>query len=571
MVNFGQKTAQIAICLALFACALFFRASGVDYGMFNGDERINDAARFLAGELIPTQHFYPPFFNYLNSIALVGLFGFGLLTDMWASTGEFRHAYFTDPMPFYLAARYLTAAIGALIAPIFYFCARRADLGMGLSIGVAAMAAVFPIAVFMSHTAKGDTALAVACLAVCLAFLMRIGATKTTRWNIIIGIAVALAFGFKQSALLVLGPLALAMLVVLSRRESVSSALTSFGVAVAVVVVLWPIMNIGVLLDIDGFLAFQKIQTVMSVREQDGFGAGLPITLAILGDAVVGLNPVLFAMACVTPFWLASSSCRLQFKDVLLGMWSANAVSTISISLIVGTRQPEHLFLPNLYIFLLLTALILADMLRVYVRLPRMIIAVTSLVGFALLAAGAANVVRQAKATPAAVDLARFLAEEYPDARIQTGVALPVPQTVAAQRMEFDRWDRLGAKYDVVMPEIAPERILTEDADDALFWMSTPLVMSGLEGDSVQDAEFEVQPHAWPVQPEEWLLDTWLEAGFEVIVVNHFDYFLNDSLSSHIRAYHAELIERCEIVQEYEARKPLYLEFDITVFDCAGA
>jgi len=557
--------------VALFAIALFFRASGVDYGFLNGDERINDAARFLTGELVPSQHFYPPFFNYLNSVALIGLFGFGLLTDMWESTGEFRQAYFTDPTPFFLAARYLTSAIGALSAPLFYFCARRANLSIGLSVGVAATAAVFPIAVFMSHTAKGDTALAIACLAVCWAFLMRVEASKPTRWNVVIGVTVALAFGFKQSALLVLGPLAIAMLIVLARRESVSAAFKSFGIALVVLLVLWPVMNIGILLDIEGFLAFQGIQTVMSIREQDGFGAGLPITLGILGDAVVGLNPVLFAMACVTPIWLLSRSCRLQLKDVLLGMWTANAISTLAISLIVGTRQPEHLFLPNLYIFLLLTALVLADMLRVYVRLPRMIIAVTSLVGFGMLAAGASKVVRQATATPVAVDLAAFLATEYPNAKVQTGLALPVPQTVAAQRMEFDRWDRLGAKYKTIMPEIAEERILTEDADNALFWVNTPFVMSGLEGDTVQDAEFEVQPHAWPVQPEEWQLDTWLAKDFDVIVVNHLDHLLNRSLSSNIRAYHAELVQRCDIVQEYDARKPLYLEFDITVFDCSTA
>jgi hypothetical protein len=400
---------------------------------------------------------------------------------------------------------------------------------------------------------------------------MRIEADKPTRWNVIIGITVALAFGFKQSALLVLGPLAIAMLIVLARRESMSSASKSFGVALAVLLVLWPIMNIGILLDIDGFMAFQRIQTVMSIREQDGFGVGLPITLGILGDAVVGLNPVLFAMACVTPIWLWSWSCRLQFKDALIGIWISNAVSTIVISLIVGTRQPEHLFLPNLYIFLLLTALVLVDMLRVYVRLPRIIIAITSIVGFGILAAGASNVVRQATATPVAADLAEFLAAEYPNAKIQTGLALPVPQTVAAQRMEFDRFNRLGDKYNVTMPEIAQERILTEDAENAQFWVGAPFVMSGLEGDTVQDAEFEVQPHAWPLQPEEWLLDTWLAQGFEVIVVNHLDHLLNHSLSSNIRAYHAELIERCNVVQAYDARKPLYLEFDITVFDCSNA
>ncbi|MFP7571817.1 ArnT family glycosyltransferase [Marivita sp. S2033] len=554
--------------MVLFATAFLLRAWGADFGLFNGDERVNDSARFLAGHLVPTQHFYPPFFNYLNGAAFIGLFLFGLSVDMWSTTAEFRQAYFSDPTPFYLTARYVTAAIGALAAPLFFSASRRLGLGTGLAVISASFAAIFPIAVFMAHIAKGDTGLAVFCLAVVWTFFMRLESNHPTRWNIIIGLSVALALGFKQSALLFLGPLALAMIVVLAGREGNVSALKSFGIALLFVVIAWPIMNIGILLDIDGFWAFQRIQAVMSVRDQDGFGAGLPITMQIFGDAVIGLNPAILAIALIVPVWAASGACRLRLRDAIIGVWIANAVSTIVISLLVGTRQPEQLFLPNLYVFLLLAVVVLMDMLRVYVRWPRAVVALVSLVGFAIMLAGAKNVIGQARATPIAQDLATYLLEHHSDARIQTGVVLPVPQTVAAQRMELDRLERLGRKYNIDMPDIAPERIIVDDAQNALFWVHAPFVMSGLEGDGAIDQDFPIEPHAWPVQPEEWNLQRWRDAGFDVFAVNHFDFLVAISRSSYIRTFHTDLQEHCKTVQSYDARKPLFLEFDVRVFEC---
>lgn len=571
MVKSDQKTAILALCLVLFAVAMVLRAVGADYGYFNGDERVNDSARFLAGELIPTQHFYPPFFNYLNGVAFVGLFVFGLLTDMWSSTSDFRQAYFDDPTPFYLTARYVTAAIGALSAPLFFSCARRVGLSLTQSLAVGLFAAVFPIAVFMAHIAKGDTGLAVGCLAVVWAFLQRIDTPNRTRWDILLGITVALAFSFKQSALLVLGPAGLAMLLVLARREGSGSALASFGRALLVFLMLWPIMNIGILLDIEGFLTFQKIQAVMSVRADEGFGIGLPITFAIFGSALTGLNPIGLAFAALVPVWLLRPSCRLRLRDGLVGIWVANLASTVIISLLVGTRQPEHLFLPNLYLFLLLSSIVVIDMIRVYVSFPRAVVALTAVAGFGLMVASSGNILKQALAKPVAHDLVAFLEETYPTTRIQSALALPVPKTLKAQQLELDRMERLGKKYGVELPEMAPERLLTEDPDNALFWVDVPFPMSGLESDDAKDADFPVVAHAWPIQPEEWTLDAWVENNFRVFVVNELDFFLNDSRSSDIRAFYAELVARCDIAQQYPARKPLFLEFEVTVFDCSMA
>ncbi len=84
-----------------------------------------------------------------------------------------------------------------------------------------------------------------------------------------------------------------------------------------------------------------------------------------------------------------------------------------------------------------------------------------------------------------------------------------------------------------------------------------------------QDKDFPIQPHAWPIQPEEWVLDNWLDAGFDIFVVNDFEHLVAESRSSDIRSFHADLRDRCDRVRDYTARKPLFLEFDITVFDCS--
>ena len=77
------------LCFVLFLLAFMVRAYSVDYGLFLGDERINEAAKVLTGKLIPDQHFYPPFINYLNGVAFGFLFVIGLAADWWDGTSGF--------------------------------------------------------------------------------------------------------------------------------------------------------------------------------------------------------------------------------------------------------------------------------------------------------------------------------------------------------------------------------------------------------------------------------------------------------------------------------------------------
>lgn len=100
--------------------------------------------------------------------------------------------------------------------------------------------------------------------------------------------------------------------------------------------------------------------------------------------------------------------------------------------------------------------------------------------------------------------------------------------------------------------------------------MNAPLVMSGLEGEEAKDADFPIEPLTWPIQPEEWTLDAWVNDDFDVFVVIHFDYLLSSTRSPNIRRFHAELLHRCDRARDYTARKPLFLEFDLTVLGCSA-
>ena len=569
MVNSDQKTAHIVFCVALFAVALAFRVTGADFGLINYDERINDSARFLTGELIPSQHFYPPFFNYLIGVAFVGLAAFGLLTDMWSNAGEFRQAYFADATPFYLTARYLTACIGALAAPLAYACSRQVGLTPVSSFLVGAFSALLPLSVYMSHIAKGDTGLAVASLAVVFAFLRRVGIGPSLRWDLALGLAASLALSFKHSAVLVLAPMALAMIIVLARREGVWASLKSFGVSLLVILVSWPIFNVGVLLDFTRFVEFQQVQAVMSVREEEGFGAGLPMTVSLLGDVMFGLNPLMLVFAIMAPLWLWSHSCQLKLKDAVAGVWVGLMVATVCISLVVGTRQPPHLFQANVTIFAVLGAIILLDMIRAYVGWARGVVVTCAVAGIALMTVSSISVVNQAVATPVSQDVANLLQEKFADRKIQTSYELPVPRTIEAQRVQLDRWEGLAQKYNVTMPAFSEERKIKEDVEGALFWVPAPFVMYGLEADDVENSEFPVQPHAWPLQPDEWVLDTWLEDGYDIFVVNGLDRMIDGLRSSHMISFYQGIEDRCEVVAYFDVRKPLFDEYDVTVFDCS--
>lgn len=566
--KFDQKTVIIVLNICLYLIALALRVSGADYGYFHGDERINDAAKVLTGQLVPGQHFYPPLINYLNAVAFAGLFAFGLATEMWNSPSEFRAAYFEDPTPFYLTARYTTAMISALMAPLFFTFARQAQLRIPVAVWVGLMGALFPLGVFMAHIAKGDSALAIAIIAVSFCLWKRAAAKHPGRWDFMTGLSVTLAVSFKHSAVFILGPLAVGWIIILLRRESMRSCLASAWRAGAVILIFWPILNVGILLDLKNFLDYQKIQSVMSVQEGEGFAVGLTTLAARSLDLYWGLNPVIALLVLLIPLGLlAKKTILLPDRDVLWVIWGSLMIGSILTAYITGSRQPEHLWIANFAGFLLLSCLVLG---AAATAERKWRIAALGAGGIATLLAvlGAVVPVSQAMAPPITEDLEIYLSENFEAERILTSQPLRVPQHVQAQDMELQRLERLAQKYNVELPKMAPERLIRDIDPDALFYVNAPSAMYGLEDVDEDEVNYEIKAHSWPLQKEEWQLEYWKSRGFRILVVRDLEYFLTGATSNLMRDYYQSVTEQCLAVKTLEARKPLFLERSVTVFQC---
>ncbi|WP_323765417.1 hypothetical protein [Marinovum sp.] len=570
MSDKSEFVTRFAAGLVLFLLALAFRALGADYGYFHGDERINDAARVLAGEIVPGQHFYPPLINYLNGLAFGGLFALGVPSGWWDGPGAFRAQYFSDPTVFYLTARYVTALIGALIAPLFLAIARRAGLGLWPGVAVGCLGVVFPLGVFMSHIAKGDVALATATIAVFWALIARLEAGRPGRWDIWLGVFAVLVVSFKQSGVFVLLPLAVGMAGLLLWAEGLRAMARSMGRALLTVGLLWPLLNIGILLDFGNFLAYQKIQTVMSLRTDAGLAAGLETLGWRSLQLVWGLNPVFAALALLTPFVLVMPACRLRHKPVLLLIWTTLVVGTLVLAALTGPRQPEHLWIASFAGFTLLGGLALAGLARSAEASGRLrrVAQGTFALGGGLSLVGAVIAVTEALAPPMWREVDAYIATHLAEARILTGVVTHLPQTRAAQELEIARWQRLAEKYDTPLPEIAEERRIREDAPDAVFHIGMPTGLYGLEGVDEDDPDYEAQPYAWPPQRADWQLDAWRAQGVDVFVVKAPEFMRREVGSPLMRAFFTELHDRCAVLAEFDPNKPLYLEREVTIYRC---
>ncbi|QFT94769.1 Dolichyl-phosphate-mannose-protein mannosyltransferase [Roseovarius sp. THAF9] len=558
-------------CAALFLLAFVLRALGVDYGYFHGDERISDAAKVLTGDLIPGQHFYPPFINYVNGIAFGALFAVGLPFGWWDGVGSFRAQYFDDPTVFYVTARLVTAAFGALLAPIFYLCARRIGLAPGTSLITGLLAALFPLAVYQSHIAKGDVAMATFIVAAIAATLARVGTDRPFRWDALFGLAVVLALSFKHSAVFVLAPLALGHLLILGFREGARAAGLAFLRGIIVVLILWPILNIGTILDFKTFLEYQQIQSVMSIRGNDGPLSGVATLAARLPHLVLGLTPVFGLVALVFPVCLLAPIIARRFKPHLLMIWLALMIGTLSTAVLVGPRQPEHLWIGNFAGFLLLAGLGLAGLLSGVRSGLRPVVTVLIIAGVGLATLGAARPIMQAIADPVYLETDDILRDRYVGTRVLSMVETDIPIKEAARDMQIARWERLAEKYQVTLPDMAEERLQKTEAPDAQFIFPMPVAMYGLEHVDEDAEDYTVQAHAWPLQSQEWQLDYWLKQGFTVVILKDLDYMRNEVSSQLIRAFAEELVGRCTIVDSIEPRKPLFLEREISVFECAEA
>ena len=209
------------------------------------------------------------------------------------------------------------------------------------------------------------------------------------------------------------------------------------------------------------------------------------------------------------------------------------------------------------------------------IELTRMVKAVGVVVGAATLAMlliGCIGIWQQTLARPITLDIADELEQGFADRRMVTGIPLPgVKQSRDAQDYMVARLQRTADKYQVWLPPLSPERIVAPDAPDTRFILPLPNPMYGLEDATDEDLIGNVQAYAWPPQIEDWTLDNWLADGVEVFVVANLAHATTQSRSDMLRAFYQELEKRCDIAAVFTPRKPLFLERESVILDCASA
>ncbi|WP_158500637.1 phospholipid carrier-dependent glycosyltransferase [Shimia marina] len=540
-------------------------------GYFFGDERINDAAKVLTGQLVPGQHFYPPLLNYLNAIAFVAMYVIGLPLGWWEGLSDFRAQYFSDPTVFYVTARLVVAALGATLAPIAYLLARHFGLSTLHSVSVGAIAALFPLAVHLSHFAKGDIPLGAATALCFLAVAYRVtqgNGQKEWQQDAAVGLSFALAMSFKQSAIFGLLPLSIGMFVLLAQRQSSKTALRSYGRAVLIFVPAWSILNIGILLDFQRFLEFQGIQSAMSVSQKGGTWAGISQMLGTLLAPQYGIGWILGIAAILGGILVRLETCQIKDKPLWRILWISSAIGAVTIAALTGTRQPTQLFIAPFGELLILGAILLAGFAQSAKRQAALLGKVslaTTLLGFAIYMV---HPIAQAMRTPLADTIDVYLAQTHADDRVVTMMRTKAKQSPAARDWEDARLQRLAAKYNVALPEVAPESRAAGTSEQAIFWVPLPQAMYGLEDVTEGEETYTVQAHTWPLQPEEWQLQYWTQQGFTVFVLSDVAYHLEQRPSEVVSQFFEEIVTSCQIERSFPPAKPMYLEYLTEIYVC---
>lgn len=552
----------------LFALAVLLRLIGVDYGYFHGDERVNEAARALAGQIVPAQHFYPPLFNYLNAVVFAVLYVIGRAIPLWHSLAEFRAQYFADPTAFYIAARIATAAMTAVIAPLFYLIARELRLSHGAALVAGLMGALLPASVFLAHIAKSDMPLATSGVLLLYLLLLRHRTAEAPKLDLWVGVAIVLGVSFKHSFVMFLAPLLLFHAAILVASAGLGGAVRSLLRSGLLALALWPILNIGTVLDFARFLEFQEVQAIMSVRD-DSFADAARTWLGLAANPAEGLTWAGLGLALVFPVVVLAARRPGRAEAVALSGWAATLLGTAIVLATVGTRQHSGLWILYFTLLQLFAGLALALLLDQRAWALRAVGAGASLAAILASLWGASISLRQAIAPPIEAEVTAFVADHFADRRIMTSVALARKQHPEALAATRARTEALAAKYGIEMPEEAPERAVDPRPGPPLYHLPMPGVMFGLETATDEEIKDVVQPHAWPLQPQEWTLAYWFGRGVDGFVLGDLEYYRTESPSEAFRSFHTEVAETCTLLRRFEPTKPLFIEPEVSVFDCA--
>ena len=565
----SKRLPIVAILALLFLFALALRLIGIDWGGAHDDENPAAAAKVLTGQLTTDQQYYPPLFTYLTAAAYVVLYAAGRVVGWWSSSAEFREAYFVDKTPFLVVARAVTAMLSATAAPLAAVLALDHHVRKRDAVIVGALVALLPGAIYWAHIAKSDSALGPAYLLILLTgfrLLDRIGSPGRA---LALGAALALAISFKQSAVFFIVPIAVILAAAAlwgSQRQPLKAVVQALAITVVTAIALWIPMNIGIVLNPQGFIDAQVVQSQMSVRSagpaiaaQEWFKSvthtvsGIPAVVLILWALTVGTALV----SIKTP--------AIRFRIVT--MTTATVIGMVIIAAIAGTRQLPYLYLP--YTTLIVTALAIAALTvaRTGEKATKILFAGLLLaIIAALFTVRAADILRQTLAPPIAGRLAVAIAQiAPPGARILSSIPLDGRLPVASISGDENRarHERLARKYNVTLPPVAAESVRT--APGGYIVRDYPWVIGGLE--SVDPDKVKVVlPFAWPLQRGEWQLDYWRAQGFTLFVIKNARLF--DSPLPAYRDFFRSLRATCQQVARIEGGRVIFGEEEAFIYRC---
>jgi hypothetical protein len=562
--------------ILLFSLALLPRITGL-ITFYNEDESqsFGPAARVLAGDLSGGIGLTPPLIHYLYAASYVVLYAIGRLVGVWHGTADFRAQYFRDPTPFLFAARFVSACLGALSAPLAALIGSRLGLTRRSSLIVGGLVALLPMSVWISHRARPHSAVAFGVLLLAWSILRKLDAPEAKDADIVVGVALAVAVSFKQTALLVAAPCLIGFVALLRWHcdlpwPRIARALLATSVAS---VLAWVPMNIGILRDIKRFLDWQRL-ILIAVHEKISATPlqMVGLTVRTLAQNIDGVTAAGLLAFLVSPF--------IRRDPRFLMLWGSSTFAYVAMNMASGpVVQYARYYLPfNGLAFTLGCVALLSLVERG---------GVSRLVGFLLTAAvlastsaGSAEVVRQAMTTPMPARCSRVIEAIADPGRDRILAAnlymLGVPISAAAAIEDRERHQRLGKKYGVALPESPRERFHQDDNHTRGYYVrEIPYALGGgaAAGSSVVAEMKKIMPYYWPIQYEEWDLDYWTARGF-TIFVTYGEAGRNFTDEPYYRSFHEQIRQRCELVAALPTTRPWFDEREVRIYrlrDPAGS
>lgn len=554
------------ILLALYCVAFLLRLPGLDCGGVQmPDEDVGAAAKVLMGQLTLQQYYYPPFLHYFIACFYAAYYLLGRIVGWWSSSSEFRAAYFADKTQFYVLMRLAVTVISATVAPLTYLLAVDQEIRKRYAIVIGAIIAFLPASVFFSHVAKHDNGLGPAFLLVLLmSFRLKVHPDQIGR-QVGLAAAAAIAFSFKQSAIFMVLPVLLILGGALLRSNfPVTTTLRAATVTAVLTIVFWIPLNIGILVDLRRFLDAQTLLSQMASRDSSA-SVTASVWFNLITSVRGGVPLAILLLWTSTPIiaFLAFRQSEIRFK--LLVIWSSTAIAILSVLSIAGERQPDWLMLPYAVVMATTVLLVGAHLFSSPGRYAQMSGGTILLTVAAFFIIGTIETLRQAVAEPLGSQISKAIEHLIPlESRIVTSVDLKgfLPMSSKGLEEERARDEDLAKKYSVSLPPMAPEAQVTIESGYTV--RNFPWVMGGLEALPPEKIKVVI-PFSWPIQPEEWQIQYWLDRGYRVFVVE--DFLLTHPVAAY-RDFFLSISRRCDRLAAIEPHKPMFFEHSTTIYRC---